>query len=218
MFGCLRRVGCLVVVALLVAAYFARAYWWEPVRGMVGIGAPVAAADTIARWEPVTPAGSERGEKQVRALAAPRGPAYVTLHAGDLASYAFLSLANTLPPSARDAEATVLGDRVYIRAVVALRDFASALGAMGGMFADRDTLRLGGTFEVLEPGRAAFHVRDVQLGNFPVPSAMIPALVRRVRRGVARPDLPADALEVPIPDYIGDVRVARGRITLYKRQ
>jgi hypothetical protein len=40
--------------------------------------------------------------------------------------------------------------------------------------------------------------------------------VKRVRRGKETTGLASDALAVPIPDYIGDVRVARGRITLYK--
>ena len=60
-------------------------------------------------------------------------------------------------------------------------------------------------------------VRDVQVGSLPLPHAVVPTLLRRVRRGPAAPDLADDALEVPIPDYIGDVRVARGRITLYRR-
>lgn len=218
MFGCLRRLGCLVVILLVIGAYLARGYWWESARGLAGGTGTTVSADTLARWEAITPAGAERGEKQVRALAAPRGPVYVSLRPGDLASYAFLSLANTLPPSAQDAQANVIGDRVYVRALVSLRDYASALGPMGGMLPERDTLRLGGTFEVLAPGRAAFHVQDVQLGNIPIPAPMIPALVRRVRRGVPAPGLAPDALDVPIPDYIGDVRIARGRITLYKRQ
>ena len=44
------------------------------------------------------------------------------------------------------------------------------------------------------------------------------ALLKRVRRGTPSADVAPDALELPIPDYIGDVRIARGRITLYKRQ
>ncbi len=219
MFGCLRRLGCLVVILFAVLAYFTRAYWWEPVNRMAGRSTTVSTEpDTSSHWEPITPAGAERGEKQVRALAAPRGPAYVTLRPGDLASYAFLSLANTLPTFARDAQSTVIGDRVYVRSLVELRDFAGALGALGGVLADRDTLRLGGTFEVLAPGRAAFHVQDVQLGTFPIPSKMIPSLLKRVRRGPQPAELAPDALAVPVPEYIGDVRIARGRITLYKRQ
>jgi hypothetical protein len=142
----------------------------------------------------------------------------VTLRPGELASYAFLSLASALPPSAQNAESAVIGDRVYVRSLVSLRELGGAggLGAIGGMLTDRDTLRLGGTFEVLRPGLAQFHVQDVQLGAFPVPTRMIPSLVRRVRRGKETAGLAADALAVPIPAYISDVRVARGRITLYK--
>lgn len=220
MFGCLRRVGCLVVILVAALAYFTRGYWYEPARAFVGRAgsSTTADADTLSRWEPLTPASAERGEKQVRGLAAPRGPVYVTLRAGELASYAFLSLANALPPSAKDAEASVVGDRVYVRSVVNLRDFAGALGPMGGLLSERDTLRLGGTFEVLTPGRAQFHVVDVQIGSFPIPQKAIPSLLRRVRRGTVASDVSPDALEIPIPEYIGDVRVARGRITLYKRQ
>jgi hypothetical protein len=220
MFGCLRRLGCLFVLAVIVLAYFTRAYWYEPVRGMVARGgdrgADVGAG--VTRWEPITPSAATQGEKQVRSLAAPRGPVYVSLRPGELASYAFLSLSNALPPSAEGAEASVQGERVYVRSVVALRDFAGALGSMGGFLADRDTLRLGGTFEVLAPGRAQFRVQDVQLGSFPLPKKTIPALLKRVRRGTPSPDVAPDAIELPIPDYIGDVRIARGRITLYKRQ
>lgn len=220
MFGCLRRIGCLFVLAIAVLAFFTRDWWYGPARGMADrfTRPDVAAEDTVARWEPVTQSAAARGEEQVRALAAPRGPVYVSLRPGELASYAFLSLASSaLPPSAQRAEATVRGDRVYLRSIVSLRDFAGSLGSVGGFLADRDTLRLGGTFDVLAPGRAQFRVTDVQLGSFPVPAKAIPALVRRVRRGAVAPDVAPDALEIPVPAYIGDVRVARGRITLYKR-
>lgn len=217
MFGCLRRLGCLFVIAIAVLAYFTRDIWYETARNLAGrFGG--ASADTVATWEPITQAAAARGEKQVRALAAPRGPVYVSLRPGELASYAFLSLAaNTLPASAQNAEATVQGDRVVMRSLVSLRDFAGALGSVGDFLADRDTLRLGGTFDVLAPGRAQFRVTEVRLGSFPVPAKAIPALVRRVRHGATGPGVAPDALEVPVPSYIGDVRIARGRITLYKR-
>lgn len=220
MFGCLRRLGCLFVLLLAVVAYLGRDWWWTPARAVVSrsTGVGVTPSDTASRWESLTPAAAERGERQVRALAAPRGPVYVSLRPGDLASYAFLSLASALPPFVQDAQATVVGDRVYVRSLVSLRDLAGALGSFGVGRAERDTLRLGGTFEVLAPGRAQFHVQDVQLGRFPLPERMIPTLVQRVRRGPRGEGIARDALEVPIPAYIGDVRIARGRVTLYKRQ
>ena len=216
-FGCLRRLGCLFVVLIAVAAYFTRAWWWTPARVAIDRSTGVVAAtDTTTSWERLTPAAAEKGERQVRALAAPRGPVYASLRAGELASYAFLSLSSALPPFARDAEATVVGDRVYVRSVVSPRDFAGVLGSLGSVLPERDTLRLGGTFDVLDKGRAQFHIVDVQLGRMALPERMIPALVRRVRRGAVAPDVANDALEVPLPPYIGDVRIARGRITLYK--
>lgn len=220
MFGCLRRMGCLVVLlVVLVVGFFTRDLWFDRVRARLS-GAPGDATDvaTTSAWETLSPERAERGERAVRALARSGGPVYVTLRAGELASYAFLSLASALPPSAQNAEAAVIGDRVYVRSLVSLRELGGVggLGAIGGMLTDRDTLRLGGTFEVLRPGMAQFHVQDVQLGSFPVPARMIPSLVRRVRRGKETDGLAADALAVPIPEYIADVRVARGRITLYK--
>jgi hypothetical protein len=219
MFGCLRRLGCLVVLLLVGVGYATRDYWWAPARALVaretGRAAPL---DTVSRWERMTPAAAERGERQVRALAAPRGPAYVSLRPGELASYAFLSLASTLPSSAEDAESIVMGDRVYVRSLVNIRDFAGVLGSAGGLLPDRDTLRLGGTFEVLGRGRAQFRVQEVQIGRMPLPERLIPTIVRRVRRQTPGPGVAPDGLELPVPDYIGDVRIANGRITLYKRQ
>jgi hypothetical protein len=220
MFGCLRRLGCLFVLLLIAVGYLTRGYWWAPARAVASrsTGIAVAPADTVSRWEPLTPAAAERGERGVRALAAPHGPVYVSLRPAELASYAFLSLANALPLSEGAAQATVVGDRVYVRSEVSARDFAGVLGAIGRVLPERDTLTLGGTFEVVHPGLALFHVRDVRLGTVPIPDRMIPPLVRRIRRNVAAPGTDADAIEVPIPSYIGDVRVARGRITLYKNR
>jgi hypothetical protein len=69
---------------------------------------------------------------------------------------------------------------------------------------------------VLRPGVAQFRVRDVEVGRVPVPAALIPRLIARVRRGTIPDGVAADAFPVPVPDYIGDVRVGRGRVTLYK--
>ena len=220
MFGCVRRLGCLVVLLVVAgAAWLGRDLWLPQARAWLAGGggrADVAAADNT--WESLSPERAERGERAVRDLARSGGPVYVSLRPGELASYVFLSLASTLPPSAESAEAAVIGDRVYVRAVVPLAELGGVggLGALGGMLADRDTLRLGGTFDVVRAGLAQFNVREVRLGGFPVPERVIPALVSRVRRGTVPEGVAADALPVPIPEYIGDVRVARGRITLYK--
>jgi hypothetical protein len=218
MLGCFRRIGCLAVLLIAAGLWLVRDLWWPRVREAVDRGAarprPTAAADTNV-WEPLDQPRATRGERAVRALAARSGPVYVNLRAGELASYAFLSLADTPPLPLDGAQAAVLDDRVYLRTVVSLRDLGGALGAAGALLPERDTLRLGGTFEVVRPGMAQFRVADLRVGNVPVPSAVVPRLLRR--SGAATPaGVANDAVPVPIPPYIGDVRVARGRITLYR--
>lgn len=219
MFGCVRRLGCLVVLLVLAgAAWFGRDLWLPQARAWLAGGETAGASVADGTWESLSPDQAERGERAVRDLSRSGGPVYVSLRPGELASYVFLSLASTLPASAESAEAAVIGDRVYLRAVVALAELGGVggLGSLGGLLAERDTLRLGGTFDVVRPGLAQFNVREVRLGGFPVPERVIPSLVSRVRRGTAPEGIAADALPVRIPEYIGDVRVARGRITLYK--
>jgi hypothetical protein len=214
MFGCLRRLGCLVVILAAAVLYLSRDLW-RPLLARTSGRNPEAAPETVQTWQPLSQAAAERGERAVRALAARRGPVYVSLRAGELASYAFLSLSDALPASLRDAETAVVGDRVYVRAVVSPEELPGG-GALRTVLTRRDTLRLGGTFDVLRPGLAQFRVRDVQVGALPLPAAVIPRVVARVRRGAVPAGVDDDAFPVPVPDYIGDVRIARGRVTLYK--
>ncbi|HEY0779604.1 MAG TPA: hypothetical protein VGD56_16670 [Gemmatirosa sp.] len=222
MFGCLRRLGCLAVLAIAAALYLARDTWRPLVARFTRdddapATAGAAATTTVPTWQPVDQPSAARGEHAVRTLAAPRGPVYVNLRPGELASYAFLSLADALPPMLRDAETSVVGDRVYLRSVVAPADFAGVLGrAVRTVLHARDTLRLGGTVDVVRPGLAEFRVRDVRIGTVPVPTPLVPRVVSRFRQGELPPGVAEDAVPIQLPPYIGDVRVGHGRITLYK--
>lgn len=218
MFGCLRRLGCLAILAIAAALYFTRDTW-RPLtaRSRGRDHAPAAPADTLAAWQHIDPSSAARGEQAVRSLAARRGPVYVNVRPGELASYAFLSLTDALPTFLRDAQTSVVGDRVHVRSVVSAADFAGVLGgAVRSVLHQRDTLRLSGTFDVLRPGLAQFRVRDMQIGAVSVPAPLIPRVVARFRQGDTPAGVAADAIPVPLPNYIGDVRVGRGRITLYK--
>jgi hypothetical protein len=217
MFGCLRRLGCLVVLLVAALAYVTRNSW-RPLLDRTSRRDRVA--DTTAgppTWQPLDQPSAARGERAVRALAGRRGPVYVTVLPGEIGSYAFLSLSDALPASLRDAQTAVIGDRVFVRAVVGPGDLPGLAGsALGGVVTRRDTLRLGGTFDVLRPGLAQFRVRDVEFGTMTVPSALIPRLIGRVRRGEVPQGVAPDAFPVPLPEYIGDVRIGRGRVTLYR--
>jgi hypothetical protein len=45
---------------------------------------------------------------------------------------------------------------------------------------------------------------------------LIPSLIEAMHRGVTADSLPSDALPIPLPKAVADVRVANGKVTLYK--
>ena len=213
--GCLSRIGCLVVVLLFaVIAWLLRDRWYAKVTGR----APAAAAGPV--WEPLSPQGAERARRALERLSHPSGPVFADLSGGDVASYMFQSLAKQLPESADSVEAAVIGDRLYIRASVRLKDLggASTLGPVAGMLGDRERMQFGGTFHIVRSQLAEFQVKDIKIRDFSVPLTMIPRVLRQIERGSRPEGLSPDGLPVVIPSYLGDVRIGDGKITLYKTE
>jgi hypothetical protein len=143
---------------------------------------------------------------------------FQTLSGADAAAYVFRQLADRLPQSSDSVEAMVEGDRVSMRANVKLSDLggAGALGSLGGMLGDRERVQLTGTFRVLKPGLAEYQIQDMKVGAVNLPHGMVGSLIGRFDRGQRPPGLDRDALPLPIPRYVGDIRVENGKITLYK--
>ena len=223
MFGCFRRLGCLVFLLILaVLAWFNRDRLESVYRRYAGDRAPSAespsAVSATGAWEPLTGDKATRGQNAVVSLSRAGGPAYVNLTAGEAASYIFLAVAKQLPASSEDITSSIRNDRLYVRANVALKDLGGgkALGPLGYMLGERDTVQLGGTINVLKPGSGEFQVKAIKVGSFPVPEAIIPRLVKRIRRGPMPAGVADNALPMTLPTYIGDVRIANGRITVYK--
>ena len=218
MFGCFRRIGCLVVLCVAaVAAYVMRDRWlpylpWPKSmpRATTAAGGPT--------WEAVSDDGAARARRAVESLGRRSGPVFVSLAPGDLASYFYIALAQQLPPSADSIEATTIGNRMYVRAVISLDDFkaADALGPLSGIVGRHERLQMGGTFAFVRPGLAQFLVEDVRLGELPIPRGGIPKLLRQIRRGSMPTGVAENGLPFVVPTYVGDARVADGKITLYK--
>lgn len=220
MFGCFRRLGCLFLLMVLgVFAWFNR----DRLEGIYRRYAGGPSADsTILRtpggWEALTPEKATRGQRAIEALSRPGGRGTSSLSAGEAASYIFLAVSKQLPASSEDIAASIKDDRLYVRAAVSLRelDVSKALGPLAGMLSDRDTIQLGGTMHVLRPGTGEFRIRDVKVGALPIPSAIIPRLIKGMRRGNMPEGLSPNALPMTLPPYIGDITVANGRITVTK--
>ena len=213
MFGCMGRIGCLLlVVALAVGAWFTRDRW-------MGRGPERAAASAAEGvWEPLTEEGATRARQAVASIGTRSGPVFANLRPGDLASYVFLSLQRSLPAEAHETRAAVIGERLYVRTLMSPSDLGGreALGSLGSFFTSRDTVLFGGVFELIEPGLAQYRVEEIRAGRLAIPKAMIPRLVSRIRKGGAQERLAPNGLALEIPAHVGDVRIARGRVTLYK--
>ena len=212
--GCIARLGCLTLLAILaVAGWLTKDRWMHTVTG----GAPVASHGPELLWQPLSPAAGERGRRAIEAMSKPSGPVFANLTAAEVASYVFQTAGKTLPAGADSAEAAVIDDALYVRAVVPMRQIAGSgvLGPMAGLLNDRERLSFGGSFRVVRPGLSEFQIREVKLRDFRIPSGAIPRIVQQLSHN--RPDgLASDALPVPTPKSLGDVRIANHRVTLYR--
>ena len=81
---------------------------------------------------------------------------------------------------------------------------------------DRDSVRFGGTINMLKPGLGEFLVQEVKLGRVDVPNALIPRILTQMKRGKDIPGISQNGLPMVMPSYISDVRISSGKITLYK--
>lgn len=214
MFGCIRRLGCLVILLLIAGIW----YWYarvEPSRRAATHGTKVAAPG----WQPLSQQNAERGERAVVSLGQRSGPVFENLTASEAASYIFLAASKgQLPPSAQSASAAIIGDRLYVRANVALNEIGGkrVLGPLANFLTERDSVRLGGTMNVIRPGLGQFLVQDVLLGAIGVPSPLVPSLVKEIRRGVVPEGVAQNGFPMPLPSYISDIRIGNGRVTIYK--
>ena len=213
--GCLRRAGCVVVVLAIVAGlWLTQNKWMRIVKR--SDSAPEVSADRV--WQPLSPQAAARGKQALDGLASPRGPVYVNLSANEIASYVVQAAGGAFPASADSVEAAVIGDVLYVRAIVPTKDIArsGALGPLAGLLNAREKVSLGGSFRVVRPGLSEFKLRDVKLRDFSVPRGAIPRLVQQITKGKQTPGIANDALAVPTPASLADVRIANGRVTLYK--
>lgn len=212
MFACLGRLGCLFLLLVAGAvAWLTRERWMTRVSGSPS-AVPIA-------WEAVPAGGAREAEAAVSALSRPGGPAYATMSAADLVALMVATATRGLPASLDSVQAAVDGDLVRVRALVPLDAIRGldALGPLGGLLGRHERIELAGTLAIVRPGLGEYRVASVRVAELALPRAAIPRLLDRLdtRR---RPDgLSPDGIALEVPEAIGDVRVARGQVTLYRR-
>ena len=212
MFSCLGRLGCLFLLVIAGAlALLTRERWLPRVLGDRGL-APVT-------WETVNEPGAKKAGDAVASLGQPGGPAYVTLSAAELAALMVENSGHRLPAALDSVQAAIDSETVRVRALVALDDIRGldALGPLSGLLDKRERIEFTGTMSVVRPGLGEFRVASVQVADLSLPRAAIPRLLSRLDASVRPAGVAPNGIAITIPDYIGDVRVARGQVTLYRR-
>jgi hypothetical protein len=211
MFGCARTVGCAVIaVALAAGAYVTRDMWLPRITGR--------SPDAGVTWEKV---GDDRGahaRSAVESLGRKGGPVFANLTAADVTSLLLAEARRRFPASVEGAEAAVVGDRLLMRATVDLSELRAldALGPVGAMLGSRQRLAFGGRINVLRPGLAEFRVDEAKIGELIVPPQAIPKLIAQLDREARPAGISPNGIPFALPEPVGDVRVGRGRVTLYK--
>ena len=218
MFGCIGRLGCLLVLAVAGAiGWFTHDSWYPKLRERLGFE-PAAVKVSAEKWEPLTPEGAARARLAVGRLSSRNGPVYVDVAAGDLAAYALDPALRELSHDSAGAEALARDDRLYVRAMVNIADLvdAKSLGSLGSMIGGRQEITVRGRLEVVSPGHALFRVDQIALKELQLPSALIAKIVGRIRPKDRNAAMPRDAIPVHVPLELADVRVAKGHVVLYK--
>lgn len=210
------RLGCLVLVLVAgAAAFLTRDRWmdklpWRSSHAEAGVTA-------ASGWELISTAGRDRTIGALAEMALPKSRAYVTLSAGDVASY-IAHYANFDRQRAADSlMARVEGDQVRLRARVKKSELHGTVGSVvGPLLRDREWVEMSGDLHVISKGYAEYRVRDLKVRGLGLPDAAITRLVASISRITRPPGASENGLPLSIPTYIGDVRVSDGKITLYK--
>lgn len=224
--GCGRRLGCLILCLVVAAvAWLARDRWagWLPrVRSWVGEAphaSPARAAeeDTVS-WRALTLGGASHAERLILSLGDRGSPAYTMMLPADFASFMLMDVAGRVPPPEDSTAAAVIDRALAVRTSVDIRALGgrTAFGPLGGLLADREPLTLAGTFDVVRPGVAEFHVQRLSVHGLPVPSPLIPPLVHKVEIGAHPAGLAPDALLLNVPRYVSDIRIVGDRVAVYR--
>jgi hypothetical protein len=212
-----KKLGCLLVLVAAVALGAAGAWYYLRGRG-TSASSQQASGGSGSTWQPMTPRGAQRAKAGLERLQSPRGPASFTVAPGDLAAYIVQELSRTLPSSADSIEAAAIDDRLCVRAVIRVSDLGDKgqLGPLAMLLGDRERLHLCGTLRIIRPGLAELQVKEIRIRDFNIPQPLIPRLVSQISRGTRPAGLSPDGLPLATPEYIGDVRVANGQITMYR--
>ncbi|MBM3909106.1 MAG: hypothetical protein FJ363_13650 [Gemmatimonadetes bacterium] len=215
MFGCLGRLGCLLLVAALaVGGYFTRAWWYPKVRAIV-VAPP--AAESVA-WTPITKEAGETGARGAARLGEKSGPVYLNLTPAEFAAWQLEPAMKILGSAAANPEAAVHGDTMFVRANVAVTELGDPkqLGPLANMLDGRQPVVIGGRLAVTAPGTLGLQVTHLTVNDLRLPRALVERIVSRISMRARTDTLAPGVIAMPLPKGVAEARVTNGKVVLYK--
>ena len=206
MMGCLRRVGCLVVLVVAgIGAWLARDLWWERVTG--------TPARAHIEWSGPTRDSAAMADR----LARSRNAAWVSLDPGELATMLEAASGRVL----LEPQVAIAGDAIHVRGRLALSEVPTAgvLGPFAKLLSGEPRIEFAGRPSMAGRGTARIRVTDLRVAGVEVPGAARAALIRQLQsRGAEATDAGEGEGEIrfSVPAWLGDLRVANGKLTVYK--
>jgi len=214
-FGCLGRLGCLILLAVLaVGGWFTKDLWYPKVRGLI-VSSPPAA--TVV-WQAITPDAARAGEQVAARLDEKSGPVFASLTPAEFAAWQLAPAMKIFGSSAANPEASVHGDTLYVRANVAVSELGDPkqLGPLARMLDGKQPVRIGGQLSMVQPGLIGLRVSHLSVNELKLPNALIAKIVKRIAIRERTDSLAPGLIAFPVPTRVADVRVTNGKIMLYK--
>jgi hypothetical protein len=215
MFGCLGRIGCLILLAVLaVGGWYTQSWWYPRVRAMV-VATPPAAT---VKWSPISPDEATAASRAVSRLSERSGPAYSSLTAAQFAALQLEPAMKILGSSAGNPEASIIGGTLMLRANVAVTELGDpkSLGPLAGMLDGRQPVLIGGRLSMVQPGVIGLHVTQMTVKELRLPGGLIDRIVKRISVRQRTDSLAPGVIAMPAPPGVADVRIANGKVVLYK--
>jgi hypothetical protein len=210
--GCLRKIGCLaLIVILLVVGFLGRGLWMPKLRK-----SETAAA---SGWQLLSTEGAARAQRVLQQLSQDGSPPTVTLPPAELVSYIVQQLSSALPESADSVQASAINDRLCVRAVVKTSDFVDkkSMGPLSMMLGEREPVMMCGVIHIISPGKGELQVKEFKVRELGIPGPAIPRLIKQMSPGQRPENLSDDGLPLETPTYVGDVVVKNGQVVISKQ-
>lgn len=212
--GCLKsiayQIGCMITaIVVVVLAFIFR-------EQLVGLyhklrGTPPRAE---AQYIMASPEALREARRRLDRLQERGGPAYVDLEAAHVASL----IQDAVGTGGRTLDSVAVGlldGEIRVRGSLDMSSIPREIlpGPLRGIIGQREPVIIGGPMGTDTTGRLHLEVTKLDVANLPMPRALIARLMREARF----PGL--DGTRVPLPAMrgVGDVRVTRDHVRVYRQ-